>query len=597
MKSSDYIINFLSKNKVTHVFEVCGGAITHLLDSMYGRKDIAAVSMHHEQAAAFAAEGYSRASGNIGVAMATSGPGATNLITGIGSAFFDSTATLFITGQVNTYEFKFKKPIRQKGFQEADIVSIVRPIVKEAHLIDKPEKIVKNLRKAFYTAKSGRPGPVLLDIPMDIQRFNLPYKRADKVYNLKYINSRPSSKAISQIIRLLSIASRPVIISGGGVGISGARQELLLLLRKTGIPVVASLMGLDSCPHDIANYCGMLGTYGNRYANLTVANSDLVLALGTRLDTRQTGTVSSTFARGAKLIHIDIDQFELNNKIKADIGLVCDVKLFLAALNKSLTKYNKARILPWISKTLEFECKYRSWVNQEGNNIAPNLFMHILSGFLPSDAIVCLDVGQHQMWAGQSLELKEKQMLITQGGMASMGSSLPMAIGASFAQPNRPVVVITGDGGFQLNIQELETLRCHNLPVKIILLNNKGYGMIRQFQRQYFGSRFQSTVKGYSQPDFKKVVSAFGIPASRVEGIASLKSKLKELFKSNKPEFLEVMIGKNNLVLPKLAVNRPIEDQDPQLSFNELKSNMFIKALPRVANSYDRKKNKKKNIR
>lgn len=595
MKSSDYIINFLSKSKVTHVFEVCGGAIMHLLDSIYKRKDINAVSMHHEQAAAFAAEGYSRASGNIGVAMATSGPGATNLITGIGSAFFDSTATLFITGQVNTYEFKFKKPVRQIGFQETDIVNIVKPIVKEAHFIDKPEKIIKSLKRAFYIAKSGRPGPVLLDIPMNMQRFNLSHQNINEIYNIKHTIVLPNSKVISQIIKLLSSASRPVIISGGGVGISGAKQELLKLIKKTGIPVVVSLMGLDSCPHDIINYCGMLGTYGNRYANLTVANADLVLALGTRLDTRQTGTVPSTFAREAKLIHIDIDQSELNNKIKADIGLVCDVKLFLLTLNKGLKKYNKALILPWIRKISEFKCKYPSWVNQKGKNIGPNLFMHLLSGFLPSDAIVCLDVGQHQMWAGQSLELGKGQMLITQGGMASMGSSLPMAIGASFAQPNRTVVVITGDGGFQMNIQELETLRYHNLPVKIIMLNNKGYGMIRQFQQQYFQSRFQSTVEGYSQPDFQKVVSAFGIRTNRVESIDSVKSKLKELFKSGKAEFLEVVIRENNLVLPKLGVNNPIEDQDPQLSLDELENNMIIKKLPRITCEKNNR-NKKKNI-
>ena len=521
MKLSDYVIKFISKERVSHIFEVCGGAITYLLDSIYEKKNITAVSMHHEQAAAFAAEGYSRASGNIGIAMATSGPGATNLITGIGSAFFDSTATLFITGQVNTYEFKFNKPVRQAGFQETDIVNIVRSIVKEAHLITNPGKIRYYMERSFSVARSGRPGPVLLDIPMDVQRFNISLNELGSSVTNKHIKPKMNSHTIHKIVGLISSASRPVILVGGGVRISNARNELLILLKKTGIPVVSSLMGLDSCPHYLPNFCGMLGTYGNRYANLTVANADLVLALGTRLDTRQTGTIPSTFARGAKLVHVDID---------------------------------------------------------------PNFFMHLLSKVLPSDSIICLDVGQHQMWAGQSLELRKGQLLITQGGMGSMGSSLPMAIGVSFAKPKRTVIVITGDGGFQLNMQELQTVCHHNLPIKVILINNKGYGMIRQFQKQYFNSRFQSTVKGYSQPDFKKVVSAYGIHSARITEVSELERSFKEIFKNKNPEFLEIMLNKNNLVLPKLAVGRPIEEQDPLLSEKELKDNMLIEVLPRRHN-------------
>ena len=283
MKLSDYVIRFISKEKVTHVFEVCGGAITHLLDSVYRQRKLTAVSMHHEQAAAFAAEGYSRASGNIGIAMATSGPGATNLITGIGSAFFDSTPTLFITGQVNTNEFKFNKPVRQVGFQETDIVRIVKPIVKEAHFITNPEKIRYYMEKSFYVAKSGRPGPVLLDIPMNVQRFNIDCSKLTSIIKNKNIKPIINLRTIRRITDLLSSALRPVIIVGGGVGRANARAELLTLLKKSGIPVVLSLMGLDSCPHDLPNFCGMLGVYGNRYANLTVANADLVLALGTRL--------------------------------------------------------------------------------------------------------------------------------------------------------------------------------------------------------------------------------------------------------------------------------------------------------------------------
>lgn len=597
MKLSDYVIKFISQQKVGHVFEVCGGAITHFLDSIYEKKNITAVSMHHEQAAAFAAEGYSKASGNIGIAMATSGPGATNLITGIASAFFDSTATLFITGQVNTYEFKFKRPVRQVGFQETDIVNIVKPIVKEAHLVINPRKISYYMEKSFSVARSGRPGPVLLDIPMDVQRSNISVNKLSFNIKNKHKKRKINARSIGKIVELLSLASRPVIIAGGGVGVSNARNELLALLKTTGIPLVSSLMGLDACPHDLPNFCGMLGTYGNRYANLTVANADLVLALGTRLDTRQTGTNPSTFARGAKLVHIDIDPREINNKVKADIAVISDIKDFLLILNKKLSGFNKLRIKFWLNKTLEYKEKYPSWKNPIGKDIKPNFLMHLLSEVLPSDAIICLDVGQHQMWAGQSLKLRKGQSLITQGGMASMGSSLPMAIGASFAKPKKTVVVITGDGGFQLNMQELETVRHHKLAIKIILLNNKGYGMIRQFQKQYFNSRFQSTVKGYSQPDFQRVVSAYGIHSARVADVSGLEKSLKGIFKNKNPEFLEIKLKDNNLVFPKLAVGRPIEEQDPLLSENELKDNMLIEALPRKRNEKINTQNKTKNIR
>ena len=584
MKLSDYVIKFISREKVSHIFEVCGGAITHFLDSIYEKKDITAVSMHHEQAAAFAAEGYSRISGNVGVAMATSGPGATNLITGIGSAFFDSTATLFITGQVNTYEFKFNKPVRQIGFQETDIVSIVRPIVKEAHLITDPGKIKSYMERSFSVARSGRPGPVLLDIPMNVQRFDVPVNKLASNNKIRSKNPKTNPHTICKIADLVSFALRPVILVGGGVGVSNARKELLELLKKTGIPVVSSLMGLDSCPHDLPNFCGMLGTYGNRYANLTVANADFILALGTRLDTRQTGTNPSTFARGAKLVHVDIDPREINSKVKTNIGVICDIRDFLSTFNKKLTGYEKARIRSWVDKISGYKERYPSWKNPGGKDIDPNFLMHILSKVLPSDSIICLDVGQHQMWAGQSLALRKGQRLITQGGMASMGSSLPMAIGASFAEPKKTVVVITGDGGFQLNIQELQTVRHHNLPIKIILLNNKGYGMIRQFQKQYFNSKFQSTVKGYSQPDFKEVVSAYGIHSARIKGLSGLEKRLNDIFKNKDSEFLEIMLKKNNLVLPKLAVGKPIEEQDPVLSEKELKDNMLIEALPRKFN-------------
>jgi acetolactate synthase-1/2/3 large subunit len=580
MKLSDYVIKFLVSKNSSHIFEVCGGAITHLLDSMYEEKDIQVISMHHEQSAAFAAECYSRISKNIGVAMATSGPGATNLITGIASCFFDSIPCLFITGQVNTYEYKFNRAVRQVGFQETDIVSIVKPIVKEATLIEDPTKIRYHLERAVHIAKSGRPGPVLLDIPMDIQRAEVDADKLDPFKPQPDPFNKVDDEVIRRVAESIHSSSRPVVLIGGGA--RSAQEELLKFIEKTNIPVVTSLMALDILPHDNPSFVGMLGTYGNRYANLAVANADLLLAIGIRFDTRETGTKPDTFARGAKIVHVDIDPNELNNKVKVDYALNCDANSFLSKLNCFVKGYDRDRIIKWRQAIKRYQELYPSYDKNQGVLIDPNYLMHKLSESLPEDAVVCVDVGQNQMWAAQSLRLKRSQKLITQGGMGAMGSALPMAIGASFARPGKPIVVIAGDGGFQLNIQELETIANYQLPIKIILLNNLCYGMVRQFQEQYFNSRFQSTVIGYSAPDFQDVVSAYKIVANKIASTSEIAPAIRELFRSSKPGFLEVAIDKGFLVLPKLSVNKPIEEQEPELPFEELRSNMFVDVLPRA---------------
>ena len=577
MKVSDYVINTLAAEGITHIFEVCGGAITHLLDSLYGRSDIQTVSMHHEMAAAIAAEGYARASENMGVAMATSGPGATNLITGIGSCYFDSIPCLFITGQVNTYEYKFNKPVRQIGFQETDIVSIVTPIVKYAVLVEESQDVQILLEKSIRIAKTGRSGPVLIDLPLNIQRSVMePLKYDDKICKS---NLTIPDKNLNDTIRfLIKNSSRPLILAGGGVRSAKATQELFAFAHATGIPVVVSLMGLDSFPHNDPLYIGMIGTYGNRYANLTIANADLIIALGTRLDTRQTGTKPETFARAAKIIHVDIDAHELNNKIKVDTPINMNIKTFLNTLD--LTDFTTANYSEWIERINHLKLKYSIDSSSENNGISPYGFLKELSKTIPDNAIICVDVGQNQMWAAQSLEIKKDQRFFTQGGMASIGSALPMAIGASFAKPDRMIVVITGDGGFQLNIQELQTICHHNLPIKIILFNNNGYGMIRQFQEQYFEGRFQSSVIGYSNPDFQKVVTAYDISSRKISSGTEIKSALELLFYDNSPSFLEVSIDVQFNVVPKLAVNKPVEDQEPALSREELQSDMIIGILP-----------------
>ncbi|MFH2138266.1 MAG: thiamine pyrophosphate-binding protein [Candidatus Omnitrophota bacterium] len=580
MKLSDYVINFLVQQKVEYIFEICGGAITHLLDSVYKRTDIKAIPMHHEQTAAFAAEGYARINGNIGVAMATSGPGATNLITGIGSCFFDSIPCLFITGQVNTYEFKFKKPIRQLGFQETDIVTMVKPIVKDSVLIEDPNKIRYELERLIHIAKSGRPGPVLLDIPMNVQRADINPSKL-KAFKKNAINKAPlqiKNKVWGKVVELIHNSSRPLVIVGGGLRLSQSSDELYAFINKTKMPVVSTLIGKDAFANDHKQFVGMMGTYGLRHANLAVANADLIIVLGARLDTRQTGTRPDTFSRGAKIVHVDVDANELNSKVRADIAICADIKLFLKGINKRISKYDSKRISRWRKIIQQYKQKY-SQKNNSKNAIDPNLFLEDASKYMSKDSVICVDVGQHQMWAAQSVQLKKQQRFLTQGGMGAMGSALSFAIGACFAKPRTTAVVVTGDGGFQLNLQELQTVYYYQLPIKIIMLNNSCYGMVRQFQEQYFRSRFQSTVVGYNAPNFQKVVSSFGIKSNRLVYERDIIKKFKDLFKDNKPAFLEVKIPKDVKVLPKLSVNRPIEDQDPLLSREELQSNMQIEVL------------------
>ena len=575
MKLSDYVVEFLAANDIDHIFEVCGGAVTHLLDSLYGRKDIKVVSMHHEQAASFAAEAYSRTTGNLGVAMATSGPGATNLITGIGSCYFDSIPALFITGQVNTDEFKFSRPVRQVGFQETDIVNIIKPITKYSVLVRTPSLIRYHLEKAAFLALSGRPGPVLVDIPMDVQRANInisKLKRFKRPAPYKKTNETDVAKAA----KLIKSAKRPVILAGGGIRISGAQDQLMKLTEKCGIPVVTSLLGKDSFPNNGAGYMGMIGTYGNRYANLAVANADLVLALGTRLDTRQTGNLPATFAREAVIIHVDVDRHELNHKRKANLAINCDVGMFLELLNKQIKDFDKNRLNKW-REALSVYKKGFSEKHQTQDRIEPSAFFDKLSKYLPGQAIISADIGQNQMWAAQSLEVRGKQRFLTQGGMGAMGSSLSFGIGAAFADPGALQIVITGDGGFQLNIQELQTVIEYNLPIKIIMLNNRCYGMVRQFQEQYFNSRLQSTVVGYSAPDFQKVVSAYGIRVEKLSDPLEIDPALKRMFGDRKAFFLEVEINGESKVLPKLSINRPIEEQEPLLKKEELLSYMIVK--------------------
>lgn len=582
MKLSDYVVEFVSRQGVNHVFEFIGGAITHLIDSIHNRSDMECVSVHHEQTGAFAAEAYARINGRLGVAMATSGPGALNMVTGIGSCWFDSVPCLFITGQVNTYEYKFDRPVRQIGFQETDIVSVVKPLVKYAVLVTEPESIRYHLEKAVWLAQNGRPGPVLLDIPMNVQRAQIDPEKLSGFWGSaeeSASNEIPAldPESVKKVVALIKKAKRPVILAGGGVRTARAAQELQIFVEQTGIPVVSTLMGLDAIPHDTPFFFGMIGSYGNRYSNMTLANCDLLLILGARLDSRQTGTRPDTFARAATKIHVDIDPHELNAKVKVDLALLADVKGFIAALSRELDGESKTDLSQWYKVINGYQEKYRTYADPtEFPGIDPNRFMEVLAERCGVGNVICLDVGQNQMWAGQSFRLKDRQRMLISGGMGAMGFSLPAALGAAKALPGQRIIALAGDGGIQVNIQDLEVLVSHQLPVKVIVLNNNCLGMVRQFQDMYFGGRRQSTVIGYGCPDLVKIAQAYGLPSFTIDSLENAESVLDEALSLAGPVFVEVKLEQNTCVNPKLVVNRPIEDMSPHLDRQELADAMLI---------------------
>ncbi|MBT2290157.1 thiamine pyrophosphate-binding protein [Paenibacillus albidus] len=587
MKLSDYVIDFISLQGVEHIFEMTGGAIVHLLDSTIDTKEVKSVSMHHEQAAAFAAEGYSRINGTLGVAMGTSGPGALNLLTGIGSCFFDSIPCLFITGQVNTYEYKFNKSVRQIGFQETDIVSIVEPIVKSAEMVVHAKNIRYQLEKAVFVAQHGRPGPVLLDIPMNIQRAQIEPEQLEGFYGSEehrtYIDFAAPCKPedIKAVLEILETSQRPIILVGGGIRAAGAVHELREFVELSGIPVVSSLMGLDVLPTVHPSSLGLIGSYGNRYSNLALANCDCLLVLGSRLDTRQTGTRPDTFARGAKKIHVDIEQIELNAKVNMDLAIHADVKQFLKDLIIAFNNKAKGNFVSWYETIEQNKRKYPSGETSiKPGIIDPNQFIALLSSLCVEGDLIVLDVGQHQMWASQSFELKEGQRLLNAGGMGAMGFSLPAAIGAAMCSPDSRVIVIAGDGGIQVNIQELQTIIQNQLSITIFVMNNRNLGMVRQFQDMYLEGRQQSTVEGYGCPDLVKVSEAYGIPALKIHQYEAAEAGIRQALQTKGAYLVEVELDLNTNVNPKLAVNRPIEDMYPFLDREELKAAMHIELLP-----------------
>jgi acetolactate synthase I/II/III large subunit len=560
MKASDYIADYLHAQGVEVVFEVAGGMITHLLDSVHQKGKIRVVSVHHEQAAAFAVDGFGRMRNQPCVAMATSGPGATNLLTGIGSCYYDSVPSVFITGQVNRNEMKGSSGGRQLGFQETDIVSMARPITKAAWLVQDPEKLPQMMEDAFRLAREGRPGPVLLDIPMDVQR--------EDIHGVLVPVELPEPEAMPLPAELwisLQAAERPLAIIGGGGAQPGVREQLRKLLESLGIPAVFSLLGNDVLESGHPQRVGFYGSYGNRWSNYAVGRADWMLVLGSRLDIRQTGADVESFKEGKYVFHVDVDQSELNNRVQGCRAINMELKTFIAnalADKPPLT----LSIRNWLQ---EIDERRKQWPatfeyrSQKGIN--PCSFLADLSRRGEKAVAYVTDVGQHQMWSAQCLELQAGQRFLTSGGMGAMGYGLPSAIGASFSHPQGPVVLVAGDGGFQLNLQELQTVVRNHLPVKILILNNHCHGMVRQFQQSYFHSRYHSTMWGYNAPDFAAVARAYGINAMTIERPEEIDDALSFFWEDPTQSVLvQAMIDPEGNVYPKIAFGHPLTKMEPE---------------------------------
>lgn len=557
---SDYIVEFLIQQGITDIFGYPGGMVTHLMDSLGKNKDrITTHITFHEQAAAFAACGYAQASGKMGVAFATSGPGATNLLTGIGNAYFDSIPTLFITGQVNTFESKHGTNMRQRGFQETEIVNMVEEITKASFYVESIDQLSTVLEKAFRIAMTGRKGPVLLDIPMNIFRAEIDGNIPQTIDVDDCDSYECCRNDINDILsRELKKSKRPCIILGNGI--KNEKQqfdlELKAFLNSINVPIVSSMLAVDYISREKDNYFGFIGAYGDRTANFIVAKADLVICLGTRLDVRQVGGRREQFAPNATIIRVDIDKEELKNRIRENDYSFCMRAVEAVAVIHNLVMDSRLEYQKWRDVCHEIRQKL-----QHFDEKMPNKYIEMLSEKIPDQYSIVADVGQHMVWVAQSFAFKPNQRVYFSGGMGSMGYALPASIGIYYAT-KRPVICFVGDGGFQMNIQELQFVAREQLPIKIVVLNNEALGMIRHFQEMYFDSNYFYTVSnnGYSSPDFVKVANAYGISAKKILTIEEF-SKIH--FEEEGPCLFDVVLKGDTYVQPKLEFGKPNQDQEP----------------------------------
>jgi|APSaa5957512535_1039671.scaffolds.fasta_scaffold00447_21 acetolactate synthase I/II/III large subunit len=598
-KFSDLLINYLSKKGLNQFFAISGGASLHLIHSIAENKKTSFLCPQHEQTAAMAADGYFRVSGKLACAIATSGPGATNLVTGISSAYYDSIPMLIITGQVASFRSKRDTGVRQMGFQETEIVNICSTITKYAKQIKNPQNILLEINKALDISLSGRPGPVLIDIPDDIQRMMIEEKEIRKPTKKIKKQQKKSDEKLSNYARItfnnLNNHSRPVLALGWGIHLSNSRELILPLIEKLNIPVVVTWAIRDLLPENTKNLMGGFGTHGNRAANFTIQNSDLVIAIGTRLDSKATGSPASTFARKAKILMVDIDECE-TSKFKILDKIIhhkfnCDANNFINILLKNHNKFDPT-YEDWLIQTKKWKKTFpihpkKYLVNKQAKT-NPYYFVKQLSSICRAGQTFFSDTGCGLAWMMQAFEFKKNQRFIHAFNNTPMGYGLSASIGASAFKKNK-IILISGDGSILMSLQELATIERHKIPLKVILFNNHGHGMVRQTQDMWLDNNYYATsIKGgLPDPNFISIFEAFNFKTFRIDKNFQIPQVLKDFYAYPGPTFLNVEINFGERVIPQVKYGRPNEDAEPLLDRKIFESNMIIPSLDVSKNDID----------
>ena len=554
IKGARILLECLSRLGIKEIFGYPGGAVIPIYDELYSFKDIKHYFARHEQGAVHEADGYARSTGKVGVCLATSGPGATNLVTGIMTAHMDSIPLLAITGQVTS------TLLGKDAFQESDIVGITVPITKNNYLVQDIRELPRILKEAYYIASTGRPGPVLVDIPRDIQLEEIPYDEFKKLYEQEFEleGYNPVYEGhkgqIKTAIKMIKDSKKPLIIAGAGILKGHAYDELKEFVDKTNIPVAMTLLGLGSFPgnHELA--LGMIGMHGTTYANYAANEADLVIAAGMRFDDRVTGNPLK-FLPNANIIHIDIDPAEIGKNKLIDVPIVGDLKNVLAELNRKIPKLSHTK---WLDEVAKLKKKYSlTFRKTEEDVLIPQEILFEINKLTKGEVIVATDVGQHQMWSAQFIKFNNPYSILTSGGAGTMGFGLPAAIGAQVANPDKKVLAIVGDGGFQMTFQELMMVKEYNLPVKIFIINNSYLGMVRQWQELFNDRRYSSVDLSYN-PDFIKIGEAYGIKSIQLKTKKDLKKHLKKILESDEAVLVECIVEKEENVYPMIPAGKDV---------------------------------------
>lgn len=549
MTVAEALIRCLENEKVEVVFGYPGGAMLPVYDALYNSTKIKHVLVRHEQGAVHAADGYARVTKRVGVCMATSGPGATNLVTGIANAYMDSIPVVIFTGQVAT------ALIGTDAFQEVDITGITMPITKHNYLVKDPHKFPAIVRNAFHIAATGRPGPVLIDIPRDIADAKIDFKYPKAVHLRGYKPTyRGHPNKIQEIARLIKESKRPLIYAGGGILSSNAEQELLQLAETISAPVTNTFMGLASFPGNHPLFLGMLGLHGTRYANLAVTECDLLIGIGARFDDRVTMNINA-FAPNATVIHIDIDPAEIGKIVATHVPLVGDVKTILAALLPLLEPTDRSE---WVARIADLKGQFPLTYSREGR-LKPQFVIEQLCAQTRGEALVVTDVGQHQMWVAQYYRFQRPGTLVSSGGLGTMGFGLPAAVGSQIGRPHQQTILVTGDGSFQMTMQELGTMMEQGLPIKIFILNNSVLGMVRQIQEFYYQARYMA-VNFKFHPDFAALAGAYSIPGYTVQTEEELQNVLPEVLATPGPALVNCLIPADENVTPMVMAGKGIHE-------------------------------------